>query len=202
MPLLRGIHTTERAAGRAGNLDSPASGAMAVPSSAFSGLAQGVGMATGQPQGEGATSLALSSGARAIYVALSGPSQHSSASLSPWAPEPFVSHWVTSHQQNSQPGPFLWALGPSLSHWVTSHYQNPQLGLFLWALEPSLSPLNGVTGGLLAIAPRHGSEQNSRSGAGPITKCGSSACLCHLVHRLGSAASSAFNSNSGLPEHS
>lgn len=39
MPLLGGIHTTERAAGRAGILDRPTSGAMAVPSSAFSGLA-------------------------------------------------------------------------------------------------------------------------------------------------------------------
>lgn len=126
MPPSRGIHTTERAAGRAGNLDSPASEAMAVPSSAFSGLAQGAGMATGQPQGEGATSPALCFGPRAIYVTLSGPSQHSSASLSPWAPELFVSHWVvTSHQQNSQLGPFI-PVGPGTVSVPLGHITLPE----------------------------------------------------------------------------
>lgn len=128
MSLLGGIHTTERAAGRAGNLDSPASEAMAVPFSAFSGLAQGAGMATGQPQGEG-TSPALSSGPRAIYVTLSGPPAQLCQSCPP-GPQNYCVTLGDLTPAKLTASPFLWALGLSLSHWVTSHYQNPQLGLF------------------------------------------------------------------------
>lgn len=201
MPLLEGIHTTERAAGRAGNLDSPASEAMAVPSSAFSGLAQGAGMATGQPQGEGTTNPALSSGPRAIYVTLSGPSAQLCQS-GPLGPRTICVPLgdLTPAKLTARSIP----LGPGTVSVPLGHITLPELTARSVPMGPGTIsvPTEWPHRRALAIAPRHGSDQNSRPGAGPITKRGSSACPCHPVHRLGSAASSAFNSNSSLPEHS